>query len=41
MISQLNVVMTYIVKNRLGSVLMEHKQVLSQCPEFLSLKQSL
>lgn len=36
-----NVAMTYIVKNRLGSVLMEHKQVLSQCPEFQLLKTSI
>ncbi|MCH7315162.1 hypothetical protein [Acinetobacter sp. ANC 3882] len=40
-IEQDNVVMTYIVKNRLGNVLMEHKQVLSQCPEFQVLKLSI
>ncbi|MCY6411805.1 hypothetical protein QTA56_06575 [Acinetobacter sp. VNH17] len=36
-----NVAMTYIVKARFGKVLMEHKQVLTQCPEFQLLKQSV
>lgn len=36
-----NVTMTYIVRARFGKVLMEHKQVLTQCPEFQTLKQSI
>ncbi|HBO71210.1 MAG TPA: hypothetical protein DD639_02255, partial [Acinetobacter sp.] len=36
-----NITMTYIAKNRLGDILLEHKQVLSQCPEFINLKQSI
>ena len=35
------VTMTYIAKTRMGQVLLEYKQVLSQCPEFNSLKQSV
>ena len=36
-----NITMTYIAKTRLGDVLLEHKQVLAQCPEFINLKQSI
>ena len=33
--------MTYIAKTRMGHVLLEYKQVLSECPEFNTLKQSI
>ncbi|USA47333.1 hypothetical protein NDN11_04200 [Acinetobacter sp. C26M] len=40
-VEQDNITMTYIAKNRLGNTLLEYNQVLSQCPEFISLKQSI
>ncbi len=33
--------MTHIFKSRLGEVVYEQKQILSQCPEFIELKKSI